>query len=92
MKKKFGDLTGRLFFKETNNYNFFNSHISPNKILTTTNYIMPIPEKKRPINSNDNDKNINKKNYFSPNNLKTISSFKSIVNKIEPYLIKKFKT
>ena len=93
VKKLFGDLTGKLFFKQTNNYNLFNSDFSQKTIFTTSNLIMPIPNKvKKPLHLNEIDKIINEKKVFSPKNLKKIDSFKSIVNKIEPYLIKKFKT
>ena len=91
-KKIFGDLTGRMFYKESNKQNLFNLNIAPKSIFTSSNFIIPIRGKdKKPILSNEIDKIIKEKKIHSPQNLKKINSFKSIVNQIEPYLIKKFK-
>ena len=91
-KKIYGDLTGKIFYKETNKQNLFNLNIAPKSIFTSSNYIIPIPGKdKKPILSNEIDKIIKDKKIHSPQSLKKINSFKSIVNQIEPYLIKKFK-
>ena len=87
-----GDLTGRMFYKDTNKQNLFNLNIAPKSIFTSSNFIIPIPGKdKKPILSNEIDKIIKDKKMHSPKNLKKIDSFKSIVDQIEPYLIKKFK-
>ena len=91
-KKILGDLTGRMFYKDTNKQNLFNLNIAPKSIFTSSNFIIPIRGKdKKPILSNEIDKIIKDKKMHSPKNLKKIDSFKSIVDQIEPYLIKKFK-
>ena len=93
VNKLFGDLTGRMFFKEMNNQNLFNLNLSPKTILTTSNFIIPLPDKKKkPLFYNEIEKIIKEKNFISPQKIEKIESYKSIINKIEPYLIKKFKT
>ena len=89
IKKLFGEITGKLFFKD---FHKFNSDFSPKKIYTTTNLQMNMPNKTtHKFSYHDIDKTIKEKNNFSPQNLKKIDSYKSIINNIEPYLIKKFK-
>ena len=90
--KIFGDLTGKLFFKETHKLNFFNLDFSPKNIFTATNYQMnmnmPVKVKKKYPSEKEKTNKDNKD--LSPN-IQKIDSFKSILNNIEPYLIKKFK-
>ena len=92
-KKIFGELSGRIFYNETHKEKLFNAHLPPKTIFTASKYAIPIPEmEKRSMFSNEIDRIIKEKKFYSPKNLKQIDSFKSIVNQIEPYLIKKFKT
>ena len=88
MMKLYGDLTGKIFFKQLNKQN------SPKKIYTSSNFSIPLsnPEesKNKTFQDNDKDKWNTKKKFYSPRESK-VESFKSIVDRIEPYLIKKFK-
>ena len=88
--KIFGDLTGKLFFKETHKLNFFNLDFSPKNIFTTTNYQMNMPVKVKRKYPSEKEKT-NKDNKDLSPNMQKIDSFKSMLNNIEPYLIKKFK-
>ena len=94
MMKLFGDFTGKMFFQKYSKQNIFNSKNSPKTIYTSSNFSIPIsnPEESKNKTFQDNDKNkLNtKKKFYSPRESK-VESFKSIVDRIEPYLIKKFK-
>lgn len=94
MMKLFGDFTGKMFFKKYNKQNLFKFENSPKTIYTSSDFTIPItnPEesKNKTFQDNEKDKWNTKKKFYSPRESK-IESFKSIVDKIEPYLIKKFK-
>ena len=94
MMKLFGDFTGKMFFKKYNKQNLFKFENSPKTIYTSSDFTIPItnPEesKNKTFQDNEKDKWSTKKKFYSPRESK-IESFKSIVDKIEPYLIKKFK-
>ena len=94
MMKLFGEFTGKSFFKEYSKHNLFNFENSPKTIYTSSDFCIPIvnPEesKNKTFQDNNKDKWNTKKKFYSPRESK-VESFKSIVEKIEPYLIKKFK-
>lgn len=94
MMKLFGNFTGKMFFKEYSKQTLFNFENAPKTIYTSSNFSIPVsnPEdsKNKTFQDNDKDKWNTKKRFNSPRESK-IESFKSIVDKIEPYLIKKFK-
>ena len=92
VKRSFGELTGRLFYNETHKEKLFNINISPKTIFTTSKFVIPIPEKdKKMMVSKEIDRIIKEKKFYSPKFMTKIDSYKSIVNHIEPFLIKKFK-
>ena len=94
MMKLFGDFTGKMFFKKYNKQNLFKFENSPKTIYTSSDFTIPITNheesKNKTFQDNEKDKWNTKKKFYSPRESK-IESFKSIVDKIEPYLIKKFK-
>ena len=87
VKKVFDHFSGIFFFKEIYNQKF-SFDFSPKSILTNTDFTSTLPatrNNKTKIKLKENNK------FFSPKNLKKQETYKSIVDKIEPYLIKKFK-
>ena len=92
IRKLFEDKNGKTFFKENTKLNIFNTDISPKNIISTIDAnIPPQFENKNKVISLKNEKQISKIKYHTPEAIKAMESFKTIVNHIEPYLIKKFK-
>lgn len=87
VKKVFDHLSGIFYFKDLYNQKF-SFDFSPKTLMTQTDFISNFPAKK-----NNKTKIFLKgsNKYFSPLNLKKHETYKTLVNRIEPYLIKKFK-
>ena len=91
LEKLIDELKGKLFLKENNKYNLFNIDLIPKTILTATDITIPLSEEqKNMILSRENSEHEKEKKFYSPQSLKKVDSFKSLVDEIEPYLIKKF--
>jgi hypothetical protein len=87
VKKVFDHFSGIFYFKEIYNQKF-SFDFSPKSILTNTDFTSTLPatrNNKTKIKLKENNK------FFSPKNLKKQETYKLIMDKIEPYLIKKFK-
>ena len=87
VKTVFDHLSGVFFFKNLYNQKF-SFDFSPKTLMTQTDFSSGFPSLK-----NNKTKIILKGNnkYFTPINRKKPETYKTIVNRIEPYLIKKFK-
>ena len=87
VKTVFDHLSGVFFFKNLYNQKF-SFDFSPKTLMTQTDFSSGFPALK-----NNKTKIILKGNnkYFTPINRKKQETYKTIVNRIEPYLIKKFK-
>ena len=87
VKKVFDHFSGIFFFKEIYNQKF--SSDLTHKSLMANNDSSSI----LPIQKNNKSKILLKGNnkFFTPKNLKKQETYKTIVDKIEPFLIKKFK-
>ena len=87
VKKVFDHFSGIFYFKELYNQKF-NFDFSPKNLITKTDFTATLPvqrENKTKIFFKKTNK------YFSPQNTKKQETYKKLVDKIEPYLIKKFK-
>ena len=89
-----GILMGKILIEDRGNNNIFTFNFSPKNIFTPSDVSLPL------ATSNKKEKNLYSRNiiyldknkYFSPINLKSKSgSYKTFLNKVEPFLIKKFK-
>ena len=87
VKKVFDHLSGIFYFKNLYHQKF-SFEISPKSLMSMNDFTSTFPAER-----NKNTKFIIKGNnkYFSPLNTKTKNIYKNIVDKIEPYIIKKFK-
>ena len=87
VKTVFDHLSGVFFFKNLYNQKF-SFDFSPKTLMTQTDFSSGFPSLK-----SNKTKIILKGNnkYFTPINRKKPETYKTIVNRIEPYLIKKFK-
>ena len=87
VKTVFDHLSGVFFFKNLYNQKF-SFDFSPKTLMTQTDFSSGFPSLK-----NNKTKIILKGNnkYFTPINRKKPETYKTLVNRIEPYLIKKFK-
>ena len=88
VKTVFDHLSGIFFFKDLYNQKF-SFDFSPKTLITQTNFSSTFPTTRK----NNKNKIILKENnkFFSPNNVKKQETYKTLVDRIEPYLIKKFK-
>ena len=93
--KIMGILMGKKFMESNGNNNIFNFDFSPKNIFTASDMSLPLA-----MSSNKKEKNIYSRNLiyldknknFSPIRLKNkVGSYKTLLNKVEPFLIKKFK-
>ena len=87
VKKVFDHLSGIFFFKDLYNQKF-NFDYSPKTLMTQTDFTSTFPTQKynktKIILKGENK-------YFSQDSLKKPDTYKTLVDRIEPYLIKKFK-
>ena len=87
VKTVFDHLSGIFFFKDLYNQKF-SFDFSPKSLMTQNNFSSNFPVKR----GNKTKIFLKGKNkFFSPLNLKKHETYKTLVNRIEPYLIKKFK-
>ena len=87
VKTVFDHLSGVFFFKDLYNQKF-SFDFTPKNLITQTEFSTSFPTQK---NSRTKIVLKGKNKIFSANNIKNKMPYRTIVNKIEPYLIKKFK-
>ena len=87
VKKVFDHFSGIFYFKEIYNQKF-SFDFTPNNLIAKTDFTSTLPVQRE----NKNKIFLKKRSkYFSPQNLKKHDTYKKLVDRIEPYLIKKFK-
>ena len=86
VKKVFDHLSGIFYFKDLYKQKF-SFDFSPKDLMTQSDFASDLTVKR----NNKTKILLKKKNYFSPLNLKKEETYKTLVNRIEPYLIQKFK-
>ena len=84
VKNVFEHLSGIFYFKNLHNKKFNFDNSPPTLKTSDYDFTFPLKQKNKILLKQRNS-------LFTPQNLKKHDTYKSLVNKIEPYLIKKFK-